>query len=382
MENMIERILTSRTGSFVSKIREKLSFSLSKFALICTHPFQRFSEVLTHFKQDKNSLKVSLHLIFCLLLAPAAIFLWMVGGFLDLFSKTFQPKPYIYLSGKKKGDKKGEDNFSCLIFNTCMLWGGLPFWFGGVVPARQRIDKLSELILSRPFDFIFLQELSERFAFKLWDKIKQNYQFGLTGIGRQAFTSMGSLLFIASKHPVSEVKVFKLPTHKWVKRNVVCLEIPSCWLITTHLESGSKPEDAKMRGLQLQHIHSILMHLEAQSNKPCFLFGDLNVERTEESNDEYSYSLIPPYFKDYYQKKYPIVSPETATHSKLLNSRSKRSREDRAYAVLDYALEHRNPLLPSKERVTHLEVVETYIEKDRNLLSLSDHKALLVCISP
>lgn len=310
---------------------------------------------------------------FALLFSPAALSLLAVGGLIDTLGDFIKQKPYVYWKGEKE-----QGNLPCAYtffsLNSCMLWGGLPIPFGGVEPARDRIETVSKLILEQNADFVLLQEVSFGPAGKLYEKLKGHYAHFYTRISPSPWLMMDTALFVASKYPIlGEAQFQPFPTAGTMKRGLFYFETARCWILATHLEAGSMEESSAMRQKQMSVILKTIQKLKAESNKPCMLLGDFNLARTDKIDDEYHSSHIPEHFYDQYAKEFPGVNLSTASCTERLTAAMwESSLPPIADDLIDYALVDKE----SKNSVQMaVKLVSTYQLKTPSNAP-SDHRGL------
>lgn len=302
------------------------------------------------------------------LLIPVAAPASILGIGLDFLGSCVQPKPYTYMRGSAK-EKIDDGDFSKFFsLNACMFWGGLPILFGGVRPASDRIDEIADIIRKQDPDVLVMQEMSFAPARDLYAKLKSSYAHFYTRIGTNP-ARMESCLFVACKYPVCSEPVFvPFPEQNGIRRGVFCIETPTKWVLTTHLESGGSKESKRLRKEQLALINQTIIRLQERSNKPWVLLGDLNVDRADGSDEVATSGIGAEYY-------YPRSLESTCTN--LLTAYAKGEKEpEKASEAVDYALVDERIF-----RNFHVEeeIVSTYDLKNKGLAS-SDHKGLALSI--
>lgn len=271
----------------------------------------------------------------CSLLSPLTLALWSLGGLLDFVGTCLKSTPFTYLQGGGQEKIDGRSFYQFFSLNACLFWGGLPIPFGGVVPARGRIEQIGNLIRAEDADFVILQEVSYGPALALWERIKDKYAHGFTRIAPSPWTMMETSLFVASKYPIiGQPQFLPLPTNSSFKRGLFCFETKDCWICTTHLESGDGEASIRMRARQMDLIVTKINELKKE--KPYVFLGDLNIARIRVNDEEYA--LIQNQFHDPYGDR--PFSKETATCTNLLidHNWGKRSSSDADFELLDYVL--------------------------------------------
>jgi len=314
------------------------------------------------FETAKRTTSLVLGHIAGLISAP----LWLLGGGIDLMTTPKGQSSYTPLKGKPEPVKGSVNTIFSL--NACMFWGALPMFFGGLSPARYRIEETADFILSHNPDFICLQEVSLPAAYSLWDKLKNTYASGYTGISRQPLIMMDSGLFIASKYEILGVESVPLETTGTIRRNLFCVETASSFILTTHLEAGYSVEDKQIRQRQVAAIKEHIETLKkTHPEKSIVLVGDLNIQRDGSNDDEYSMSGLTSGFENFNKSLEP-------TCTNRLTAELFGREEYKGDEHIDYAL-----LASGAGPVRSLEtkIVDTY----ENRAPISDHKALIVTIS-
>ncbi len=178
-------------------------------------------------------------------------------------------------------------------WNVCFFNYGMSILFGGVLPWQSRIKKVASKIRSCDADVVCLQEVfSQEAAVELYNLLQFDYAHFYMNIGPKLYgfdaeaLGLPSGLFVASRYPLQNaafVPYNREETQKVRGYGVFMGDLCSrdkvlARIATTHLQPGSAPEDESYRGVQ---IDAILSHLRATdlSNTPCFLCGDLNIEK-------------------------------------------------------------------------------------------------------
>ncbi len=375
--------------------QENVGFSLNWVALQCLKPMHYASELFIHSyftpirpgefgnlsTETLEKVSRAFKFVFCVVSCPVAIMGLAVGYALDSLGDYLTQKNYMRLVGNGKEKKETpRSNFEnippvdrFMTLNACMLWGGLPILFGGVRPARERIDQMAELILAQKSDVAIMQEMSFEAGLSLWDKLKDTYAQGFTRIGPMPGLALDSGLFIASKFPIVKEPVFHpLPSNKLIQRGVFYFETEHRAVFVTHLEAGDEPESVSMRKVQLEEIATIMKEVQKDSNKDCLLLGDLNIQMQDLAQGEYRTSGISGHFVN---DSIPInITEETATCTSRLTAYAKGTEvEGDAFEHIDYALRLRTTF-GSQLVVSQ---IPTY-DLTQPGKALSDHKGLLV----
>jgi exonuclease III len=312
-------------------------------------------------------------MLFYTAILPATLSLSLTSGFIDLLGKSLASMPYIYLKGNAP---EKEDNGDYLFFtnNACMFWGGIPRLAGGVSPASERIEKYSSLIKEHDPDFIVLQEISFGPGLDLYEKFKDRYAHIYTHIGPNPWR-MESGLFFASKYPiVSPPKFIPFPNQNGIRRGVFVVETPFCCILITHMEAGSSESSAKLRKEQLDLITKTMKEMKRQTKKPCFLLGDLNVNRTEEDSEYEALDIQNSYY-DNYTECHPEPNEENSTCTNVLTAYSTGAPiPEMSFEHVDYALCDKSS---SKHFKFHTKLIKDLYTESNPDRALTDHRGLL-----
>jgi len=141
-------------------------------------------------------------------LALSAVPVSLTCGIISLIPRSMalylQNESFTYCKGEAKEKNLSGNSFSLLTLNACCMPGGLPFLFGGMTPASERVDKIAEKILQEDADVVCLQEIhDEQAAFKLIEGLKHCYAHFYFNIG-PLIAGQNSGLFIASKYATEQ----------------------------------------------------------------------------------------------------------------------------------------------------------------------------------
>lgn len=363
---MLETVTDSRSfATPLSWNRETLpSTGLKWVARMLQEPFYRISEPT--FRTFTSAQFSSQHLII------TTVFFRFVGSVLLLTTSTFaiagslfykagdliSGKPFTYIKGNQP-EIQAPKRYKMLTLNACMLSGGLPYFFGGLPPARERMNKIAQLIKRYEPDVVVMQEMAHGPSVQLAQKLKKKYSHFFTRIGPNP-PLMESGLFVASKVRVLNTGFIPFKDQFKMIRGAFWIETENAVIFTGHLEHGAD-ESSKRR----EQLNQILAKMK-DFDKPCYLLGDLNIDRLREGH--YERIGIDKDFIDYLPKG-------TATCSESLGAVLKgEPLPSRREEQVDYALLKRGEHRSVKCRV---EVIETYTGDDP-YTALSDHKALLL----
>lgn len=364
--------------------RDRIGNTLQNFGLLLSTPLHRSSEVvLRNFLTPVHSsaptiekMQRSVAMILNIALAPLTIALSLAGGISECIGSLIATKPYTYIPGNAPVPSCSNNILKAMTFNGCMFWGGLPLAFGGVSPARERTDKIAELIKQMGPDILVMQEVSYGPSLDLCARLKDQYSHFFTRIGPNPF-QLDSGLFIASKYPmIGDPSFISFSKHTSFMRGIFCMETPLCWILTAHLKTGETKECMQKRKEQFELVTKTIESLKQKSDKPCLLMGDLNIQRTGSQNDEYSTLGISQNYYDLYAEKHPQLNPDNATHTDLLRTYIIGEKPSSSpWDIDDYVLLDRS----SRQRVDlDIQLVKDTFSLDQPEKSLSDHRALYV----
>ncbi len=175
-----------------------------------------------------------------------------------------------------------QTHISFLQWNVCAMRGSLPLPFGGMTPARMRLDRIIAHILAKNADVVVLSEIDPleedpliRGLAGRYEKIY--YRFGLSAWG------MSSCLLVALKkgdllrdhatyHPLP---VAESGAQKAFKRGFFILPAGGYKILFTHLHPGDSDRDKVVRKGQLDQIQA---YMKAHEGESFILLGDLNID--------------------------------------------------------------------------------------------------------
>lgn len=262
---------------------------------------------------------------------------------------------YIHLTEKSE---PVPNNLTILSQNICALPGGLPAFFGGVDPFNRRIDSLA---INGQYDLLLFQELHDPYySIQLYKKLKNIYPHSIINVGTKPF-SHNSGLAVFSKYPLKNISFTPFDKLKGkqfgINKGFLKFQLGKVTFLNTHLQPGTRENDAMIRNKQLKQINAYWNQKDKQ-----ILCGDLNCER---NSDEETLKTIRSQYND------PLSDCiETATDT--LTERRMRKKSAPLPLSIDY-------ILPKKEGVT------VTVEQSYDLInpenSLSDHHRLVAKIS-
>ncbi len=291
-------------------------------------------------------------------------------------NRTINNKYFNYQEGLSLKKYPKETSFSILSFNVCFTPDHMPIFFGGMLPWKDRIDRIAKFIDKQDADVICLQEMFDPEAHDaLYDKLKTKYTYFYTHIGPWHFNgSLSSLgfksgLFVASKRPIKNPVFTPFENdNPHINRGVFSFDIARengatlGSVFTTHLE----PFDAgkKLREQELSQTVA-LMNDKNLNNLPVILCGDLNLPPSEAKK------WINTYFEDNIDINNLKVEQNNLTSFDFTNQRLGIKNTDQKPEYLDYML-----LLKSREKHNmKTSRIKTFDIEHLNE-ALSDHYAL------
>ena len=305
---------------------------------------------------------------------PVSISLFLTASIIDSFNT--KNRSFSILKGNSNVLSSKDNLLKIFNLNTCMLWGGIPVIFGGVCPARYRIEHLTTLIMSSLPDVLVLQEMSRSAADVLWNRIKDHYGYAITSVSPQPLIMLDAGLFVASRKPISDIVYIDLKTNALMRRALLGIELPNSWILATHLSSGYEDEDVLVRRQQVATIKVAIEGLKKKSDKPVFLIGDLNIQRTFTSDDEYSLSGLEDSFINLDPDD--SLNEETATCTNYLSAfMTGQTLNTHERELVDYGLVYKD----DRDSIQNVRFSKhsTYDYK-KPLMAFSDHKALEVLL--
>ncbi len=305
---------------------------------------------------------------------PVSISLFLTASIIDSFNT--KNRSFSILKGNSNVLSSKDNLLKIFNLNTCMLWGGIPMIFGGVCPARYRIEHLTTLIMSSLPDVLVLQEMSRSAADVLWNRIKDHYGYAITSVSPQPLIMLDAGLFVASRKPISDIVYIDLKTNALMRRALLGIELPNSWILATHLSSGYEDEDVLVRRQQVATIKVAIEGLKKKSDKPVFLIGDLNIQRTFTSDDEYSLSGLEDSFINLDPDD--SLNEETATCTNYLSAfMTGQTLNTHERELVDYGLVYKD----DRDSIQNVRFSKhsTYDYK-KPLMAFSDHKALEVLL--
>lgn len=146
-------------------------------------------------------------------------FLTIVNGYMSVVTSTcaiagymltgianrLQSQEYIYWKGEGKAIQ--EKSYKVMHLNACMLDGALPYIFGGVRTAWERMGELTDFIKKHQPDLLFLCEFNPSLANTFYEKTKGEYKDYFVNIGPSAM-GIGSSMCAISRVPITRKPEF------------------------------------------------------------------------------------------------------------------------------------------------------------------------------
>lgn len=247
--------------------------------------------------------------------APFAPITFTLGGMAcipRLVGTYLQSHPFTHVEGNATEKWYGQrsKSFTILNLNICCMPGGLPYLFGGMAPACDRIDRIAQKIMEINPDVVCLEEVhDEDIAIKLYEKFKNTYCDFYWGAGRQT-AGLDSGLFEMSKYKIENPE---FTSYKYidnasqnVNKGLFTFTISSnegkiAHIFHTHLQPSVDDDhplerDMNTRAIELELIlkkmHNIVT--TTSPSKPILLVGDLNIVYNSE---EYNSSIFKECFQ-------------------------------------------------------------------------------------
>ncbi len=301
--------------------------------------------------------------------APVTVGLALVGATLGKIADVVRQKSFTYFKGF--APEKGEGGASRLMtLNACMLWGGLPIPLGGMRPPSSRMDMMAKELLKQDPDVLVMQEMAFDSAFSLYQRLKGSYAHFFTRIGPNP-PLMESGLFVASKYRVLRSGFIPFPNQLGIYRGAFWIETPKSYVVTTHMEFGDTEEGKNKRkeqfGLILQEVEKF------KHDKPCFLLGDFNLDRSIGNN--YEEMGVGKHFHDPYFKKHPRLDEASSTCTDVITAHTLGNPlPKKRWEMIDYALLAKGPHDGLNLKVDQVPMYDN----EKPYQALSDHCGLVL----
>lgn len=275
------------------------------------HAEQLTTKQLTHLKQVLHSL----------------------GAKFDLPSAPFEVRE------GKVAARTNCDKLSVLTYNVCGLFDETPLIFGGVLPWKQRIERIVQTIESSEADVVCLQEVfDEELEEALYERLKEKYASFYTMIAprylgfKPSTYGVRSGLMVFSKFPVDNARFDTISAENpYVNRGLFSFDVAGkVRIATTHLAAFRTPKLIKKRLEQITTVTELLQSMGEK--KPVLLCGDLNIAMT--SGEPAEQFINEKYKTNYYAE---TVTQENCTYCDFTNFHWKENFRPK-YTILDYIL--------------------------------------------
>lgn len=307
---------------------------------------------------------------------------------------------YVSQTSPKRGDGQ---SFTVFTANVIFMPGDFTYYFGGIRPWPERIEALTEKLISLDADVLALQEVFDELGARaLVDHLKNTYTYFYYDIGPHYFgldlekNGINSGLFLASKYPIANPKFtrYVVPNmQEAVYKGFFEVDILSQGqtighIVTTHLQPFDDKDSQQVRR---EEIEAIVDALEATADRSIanLLVGDINIDW----GPEYAASPLPKHFFDPYNKNRDMttrtvpVSESTLTdyfETYLWNPDKQDSLDPYGESrICDYALlfiPSDAPNTASDYTLTSTLVPLQSVEHRET--ALSDHQGLLLEVNP
>lgn len=235
---------------------------------------------------------------------------------------------FVYMEGEAEEiDLDNRRSISLVTWNVL----GLPDFAVATRPWNERIDGIVEMLIETDADLIVLQEVFEpEFAKSLCNKLKGHYAHAYIQLNTN-LCKLSSGLAIFSKAPMSELNFTPHPNllcaEKWLTLGMANFSLldsknrPRAHIIASHFQGSSRfswrkgfTNEGNLRTYsqvrQEQSAAALKASSDLPSHIPCYLCGDLNVDRRD---IEYKYSLLNP-------KNTPLHDPMSKNYKLMATS--------------------------------------------------------------
>ena len=162
-----------------------------------------------------------------------------------------------------------------------MLPGGLPYIFGGMRTAGERLKELGELIHTIDPDLFFICESSATLSRSLYQLFSDSYTHFLVNIGPSA-CGMDASMTVISRIPILHAHFFSsniIPegAQKLSHRGYFLVETEEANYLYVHLHPKDTERSKEIRSKQLKEIADIRKKIK--NKKPLVILGDFNIDR-------------------------------------------------------------------------------------------------------
>ncbi len=173
----------------------------------------------------------------------------------------------------------GGDVETFLQWNVCAMPGGLCKWFGGMRPAKERVESVYRRIVEKePLVVALMEAHDEKFVRKLGQKLGEHYHRVIAHAGDcQGAGVLGSGILFATKAHVRKVAFHRFKAgsgcHRMVAKGFLVVDLVhkgrEFRVIATHLQPG---KHANVRARQIDEMRPYI-------EEGTVIMGDLNIDR-------------------------------------------------------------------------------------------------------
>jgi endonuclease/exonuclease/phosphatase family metal-dependent hydrolase len=208
----------------------------------------------------------------------------IVAGALALpfrgLASAVKNQDYCYTQGDAR-EKEFDNSFTFLTWNICCHEGGMSLSTGGMIPWKQRIDRIVQIIRAQNPDVLCLQEVqSVDIAEALFVRLKDLYPHCYFNLGIHPLKSSSGLIIFSKLDSSFEFRSFE-DAADWAKQEkkgvasmVIANQVHLCF---THLQWGGESAIEIISAREKQILKIVdLMH---SKKLPAILAGDLNLDR-------------------------------------------------------------------------------------------------------
>jgi len=292
--------------------------------------------------------------------AACALFLAFPGFGLKGLSNYFHSPSREYTYWEGKGEEIRPEHPKVTHLNVCMFPGWLPYWFGGVRTAGERMEELKAFMEKIDPDIFFLCEFSQTLSGQLYDLFSDSYKHFFVSVGSNAMGMDASIAVVSRLPIVSAPQFFPSKTEpegdqKYSYRGYFFVETDKVNYLYTHLHPTETDRAKEIRQEQLEEIKALIE--ENKNGKAWVVLGDINIERGSEGHE----SMQAKGFQDVIQDQHGNI--ETCING-LEEGITKDPKSFDAFLVFG-------------DLILETSVQDTYQEPRK---ALSDHKAITAII--
>ncbi|NGX56829.1 MAG: hypothetical protein K1060chlam5_01075 [Candidatus Anoxychlamydiales bacterium] len=298
-------IYTHLSNNLNEDFLNNISYFFFQIASYLTDPvcisheyFRRFYIIDHHYKNSykiTNLLRKIYYFSQLTFHGNVALFTSIPGIFFRYIGSKIQKKPFLYINNNSDYKKLDSNKFTLLSWNICCVGGGYSLSDGGVMPFRDRIDKIVEKILHLNADVNCLYETFDiKSAFYIYNKLKKHgYRDFYFNIGPKSL-GVSSGIFVASKYKINNPnfipfsKKILVGRTKNAKKGIFSFTLSSdkndfANIFTTHLQHSEEceyptDEEIEKRKMQMQLLTQKTQELRDRCTVVC---GDLNLDDDE-----------------------------------------------------------------------------------------------------